>query len=73
MLGSIKSYPRFWLLSVFIGVSVSVSAKEFELPPVAEVGQGALVAAEQIFSIDNKASPGQALDFVDCRSGSEVF
>lgn len=54
MLGIMKSYPRFWLLSALVGLSVSVSAKEFELPPVAEVGRGALIAAEQIFSIADK-------------------
>ena len=54
MLGIMKSYPRFWLLSVLVGLSVSVSAKDFELPPVAEVGRGALIAAEQIFSIAHK-------------------
>ena len=54
MLGIMKSYPRFWLLSVIVGLSVSVSAKDFELPPVAEVGRGALIAAEQIFSIAHK-------------------
>lgn len=54
MLGIMKSYPRFWLLSVFVGLNVSVSAKDFDLPPVAEVGRGALISAEQIFSIANK-------------------
>ena len=54
MLVVMKSYPRFWLLSTLVGLSVSVSAKEFNLPPVAEAGRGALIAAEQIFSIANK-------------------
>lgn len=52
MLLSMKLYPWRWFL--LLTVSVSAFAKEYELPPVAKVGKGALVSAEQVFSIADK-------------------
>lgn len=42
------------MLAIIVGMNVSVSAKEFDLPPLAEVGQGGVLVAEQVFSIADK-------------------
>lgn len=54
MLVRMNLYPWFWLLPLMIEMSVTLSAKEFDLPPVAKIGEGGLITAEQIFSIASK-------------------
>ena len=66
-----KFYPWLWFLSLFVGVSAL--AKEYELPSVAKVGSGALISAEQIFSIANKPTKEcHASSIVETPSGLVV-